>query len=351
MAQLFGKAKSKPSAEDGKGDAYKKKSSAATQLSEATPDTVDSLAEAGLGPEDFPELSNLEINRQYYESLFKLPLNHRILSVDRKVELDALNTKFAVNNDFRTQATPRLPAVIPQLMQCLNNKDSSTDDFVKLIQQDASVSAAVLKTANSPLFNPANKEIDSFQRAVVIVGTKGLRSLLCTSMLQPITADKKASKHGFGKHLWSHALRTGITTQILTSHSDSDPFTGYLAGLFNNIGELTIFSELNNWNFTNETEAAHAFYYLQQRCGHSLSASIIKQWQIPGDIDRIVMQQGESDIDPLLHKAVAFSQAMHLHHIEKLSLEDLDIFMQLHDLPGDTHEQVQALTQQMQGNV
>lgn len=347
MPQLFDKLKSKLTHSN--AAVINENTLKQTQESEVKAET-DSHVESDSTPsfEDYPELQAQEINRLFYESIFKVGVENGVLSIERLAQLDELNRRFAVDAEFRLQSTPRLPAVVPQLLRCLNDKKSSNDDFVKLIKQDPSIAAAVLKTANSAFFNPNNKVIDSFQRAVVILGTQGLRSLLCTTMLQPITSDKKSGKNNFGKNLWAHSLRVGISAQLIAATQSGDPFLGYLSGLFNNIGEITLFSQLNTCDLEDEKELANAFYYLQQRCAKSLSASIIKQWEIPGGIEDIVMRQGDDAMIGVLQKSVIFSQAIHLLQCEKITGEQLDVLMQMQKIPPEVCGKVIELTAQMQ---
>ena len=344
MAQFFSKLTGKKTAPD----VDEINAQALKQLQEQDASVTESAPLNELTLEQYPELSPDEINRQFYESIFKVSLKQHVLSLERLIELDALNRRFALDGPFREQCTPSLPTIVPQVLRCLSDKNSSTDDFVKLIQQDPSVAAAVLKTANSAFFNPANKVVDSFQRAVVILGTQGLRSLLCTSMLQPISADKMAQKNNFGTHLWAHALRSGIIGQLLATQEKEEPFIGYLSGLFNNIGELTLFCQLATWDFVDNDESSHGFYYLQQRCGKSLSACIVKQWEIPGDLLNIIMRQGDKPMNAILQRAVTFSQAIHLQQTKHISQEQLEILMQLLNIPEQLYDEVLEVTQAMQ---
>ncbi|NRB38995.1 MAG: HDOD domain-containing protein [Pseudomonadales bacterium] len=298
--------------------------------------------------EDSPELQPEAIQRQFYQSIFNCSINISGLSTQRMQALDALAEQFLNDAEFRVKSTPRLPAVVPQLLRCLNDKKSSNDDFVKLIKQDPSIAAAVLKTANSAFFNPNNKVIDSFQRAVVILGTQGLRSLLCTTMLQPITSDKKSGKCNFGKFLWAHSLRTGISSQLIAATQRGDPFLGYLAGLFNNIGDITLFSQLSSWDFSDESEMASGFYYLQQKCAKPLSAAIIQQWEIPGDIAAVVMGDSENNMVHVLQQAITFSQAIHLLQAEAITGEQLGILMDLNSIRPEVCGKVIEMTAQMQ---
>ncbi len=298
----------------------------------------DACSSPQLDPSQIEQLQN-----QFYSQIFHTPLNSQLLSNNMKLELDQLASQLLKNDDFRSKATPRMPAVLPQLMKCLKDENANKNQFVELIKQDAAIAAAVLKSANSVLYNPSGRKVDSFNRAVVILGVGGLKSIVCTAMLQPVS-QSKAGNEELTKQLWAHSLRTGITAQLISKQYDQDPFIAYLVGLFHSIGALTVNTQLNLWSFENIREEANSFMYAKQLCGNELSLAIIKQWELPADIQESMANEMLNDSFHLLEHASAISHTIFLHDQEKLSEDELEEKLEELGINASFTEQVSKLT-------
>jgi hypothetical protein len=82
--------------------------------------------------------------------------------------------------------TPRRPNLLPQLMRAINDEDVSRRELSAIIARDPSMVGSLLKMANSAYYRVAAGRVESIERAVVILGSDGLRSLVASSILQPI---------------------------------------------------------------------------------------------------------------------------------------------------------------------
>lgn len=282
-------------------------------------------------------------NTLFYHQIFKTPLNDQALSNDMKLALDQLAAQLLKNNEFREKATPRMPAVLPQLMKCLKDENANKNQFVELIKQDAAIAAAVLKSANSVLYNPSGRKIDSFNRAVVILGVGGLKSIVCTAMLKPVSRTKSGNEE-LTKQLWAHSLRTGIAAQLMSKQYAQDPFIAYLVGLFHSIGALTLNTQLNLWGFKNMREEANSFMYLKKQCSEQLTLAIIKQWELPEDIQKAMANQMNNEDHQLLSHAASLSHLIALHEQDKINDAELEEHLEAFAVNSSFTEQVATIT-------
>ncbi|NRB38475.1 MAG: HDOD domain-containing protein [Pseudomonadales bacterium] len=266
-----------------------------------------------------PHFSAANVNHDFYQALLNKPLNLDLISQRKQKVLSSLLKNLMESSDLRDKVTPRLPTALPRLLQCLRDDSSSINDIVDLIQQDPNVAANVLRSSNSILYNPAGKHIDSFNRATVIIGRSGLKSIACTAMMQPISSQKYSGNRDFGKQLWAHSLRTAIATQLLAAPLDMNPFTAYLAGLFHNIGEITLFNMINLNKEETEVEKANNFYFLQQQGLDPLSHEIIKLWQLTDEISDVFSGKASKELLDILQQAVVLSQSIYLLECAKIS--------------------------------
>ncbi|NRB37204.1 MAG: HDOD domain-containing protein [Pseudomonadales bacterium] len=263
--------------------------------------------------------SSQKINRDFYQNIFKNPLNQQLVPATQRKSLETLLLQLINNTAFRNKVTPRLPAVIPQLLQCIRDETSSTKKLVTFINKDPNVAASVLRASNSILYNPGGRIIDSFERAVVIIGRDGLKSIACTSMMRPISKDKSCKDKDFGEQIWAHSLRTAIAAQLIAASYPVNPFNAYLAGLFHSVGDITLFNQINLRNEDNRLRKTNGFYYLQQKNLDALTAAIVKEWHLADDIVNIFLDQGSKEMHEIQDKALLLSQMIHLLNHEAIS--------------------------------
>ena len=105
--------------------------------------------------------------------------------------------------------TPRRPNLLPQLMRAINDEDVSRRELSAIIARDPSMVGSLLKMANSAYYRVAAGRVESIERAVVILGSDGLRSLVASSILQPIFQINSAKVFSrFPELVWEHAQRS-----------------------------------------------------------------------------------------------------------------------------------------------
>src|SRR5579859_708868 len=117
----------------------------------------------------------------------------------------------AAISDANTQRryAPRRPNLLPQLMRAINDEDVSRRELAALIARDPSLVGSLLKMANSAFYRVTSRPVESIERAVVILGSDGLRSLMTAALMQPIF--QISGTGGFPRFpelVWEHALRS-----------------------------------------------------------------------------------------------------------------------------------------------
>lgn len=215
------------------------------------------------------------------------------LSVPQNLALKIIEEQL-FNKASRQSVIPRLPAVIPQLIRSLKNPNASSKDYSDIIRKDPTMSAGVLKLANSVYFNPANNPASNLDAATVKLGIEGLRSVLSTVVMQPVIQQKSPYFKKFGQKIWQHSIATAITCELLAKNRGIDLYKAYLLGLTHNIGKITIFSEICQQMKTlsgDNTIGRCAFIPLLEEKSDLLSWEIAKDWQLPDEIISAFKQQ------------------------------------------------------------
>lgn len=163
---------------------------------------------------------------------------------ERIVE-STLATVGAAVSDAATQAryTPRRPNLLPQLMRALGDEEMSRRTLAALIARDPALVGSLLKMANSAFYRVTSKPVESVERAVVILGSDGLRSLIAAALMQPNF--QVSATNGFPRFpelVWEHALRSShaaIPHAALVERVDA--FNAELLCLINGLAEIMLF--------------------------------------------------------------------------------------------------------------
>jgi HD-like signal output (HDOD) protein len=137
---------------------------------------------------------------------------------------------------------PRRPMLLPKLLQALNDDDSTRQDLVRLILEDPSLAGSVLQRANSAFYRLAPEPVESLDRAVLLLGTDGLRSLMAVAILQPVFRLPKGYFDKFAAITWEQAQRAAVAAETYAKSTNSgDPFVAQLLGLLSALARIVLF--------------------------------------------------------------------------------------------------------------
>jgi HD-like signal output (HDOD) protein len=138
--------------------------------------------------------------------------------------------------------TPRRPSLLPQLLRAVNDEDVSRRELVAIISKDPSLVGNLLKMANSSFYRVSTQAVESIDRAVVILGNDGIRSLIAAALAQPIFQIRGGDFPKFPQIAWEHTFRTASATVTHTAIVEkSDPFAAQLLGLVAGMAGIVVF--------------------------------------------------------------------------------------------------------------
>ena len=138
--------------------------------------------------------------------------------------------------------SPRRPSLLPQLLRAMNDEEVSRRELVTIISRDPSLVGNLLKMANSPFYRVSHQAVESIDRAVVILGNDGIRSLIAAALAQPIFHIRGGDFPRFPEIAWEHTFRTASATVTHTAIVEkSDPFAAQLLGLVAGMAGIVVF--------------------------------------------------------------------------------------------------------------
>ncbi len=182
-----------------------------------------------------------EIAAQLHELAFGVPLRppadepaHREVAaaVDLLLSGPVLKAEYA----------PRRPLHLPKLMQAVNDENVSQRELAVLIAQDPALAGNLLRLANSAFYRINSQPVESIDRAVTLLGTSGIRSLMAAALLQPVFRTASGQFQRFPDITWEHTQYAANAAEAYAAIlADEDPFAAQLLVLLHGLGTILVF--------------------------------------------------------------------------------------------------------------
>lgn len=139
---------------------------------------------------------------------------------------------------------PPRPAVLDDLNREARKSEPNPSKIAQLIGQDVSLSAAMLKTVNSPLFG-LSKRVGSVPQALTLLGVNNTLNIVTgLSLKAAMSGDKNPTLERF----WdSAALEAMVSAFIAAKLPGAQPDAAYTFGLFQNCGIPLLMQRFPNY--------------------------------------------------------------------------------------------------------
>lgn len=138
--------------------------------------------------------------------------------------------------DISLASIPAFPAIALRVLDLVSQEDPDFDLLVREIASDATLSAQVLKLANSAFFGFVT-EVGTVQQAVMMLGTRRVQSLV----ISVATSDysRAALRTKALQRCWKHTVATAVLSrELATAAGAIQPEQAYSLGLLHDIGRL-----------------------------------------------------------------------------------------------------------------
>ena len=111
---------------------------------------------------------------------------------------------------------PTLPQVASRLMAVINNPATSSSDVAFIVGQDLSLSAKVLRLANSAFYGMP-RSITNINNAVVILGLRVINTMvLSLTVFDMFPGDRKSALFN-RQAFWRHSLGCGVIAKMMAA--------------------------------------------------------------------------------------------------------------------------------------
>ncbi|MDZ7805200.1 HDOD domain-containing protein [Thiohalophilus sp.] len=135
------------------------------------------------------------------------------------------------------QELPIFRYTINAINDVVSDEDSSTARLAQVILQDASLTARILRIANSTTYNPTGSPINTVSRAIVFIGFNMVRDLSLTLAVIEALLNRQGQTHVF--QLMARAFHAAVQARaIAVQRGDDAPEEVFIAALLYPLGEM-----------------------------------------------------------------------------------------------------------------
>lgn len=194
----------------------------------------------------------------------------------------------------------RAPTVIPRLMAMLRQDDVSAAALAEQVTQDATLSAAVLRLSQSPLYR-IRRQVNDMQTALAVLGIQGVRAAIATVIMKPIFHERPWGLLGAASNrLWTHGELQASLAGSRAATLGADQLDGYLAGLLHNLGWAAVLRSLDLVKVPLNPPFSEGFAHAMLSARTRLFGRLAIAWDITPGLTRLGREllQRDSETEP-----------------------------------------------------
>ncbi len=221
-----------------KVDARSKKAYKYDDISEAFNDVLDDSEGAGLGLIMAMMLfKSIGLPRETFRIAKKNDLTIAAINVPQIIDRTGIHSMIAEEIMKEVESIPALPASIREIQRILANPDSTIKEIADSIKRDPSLTANLMKIANSAGYLTINR-VETIEDAVKKIGIKGINSLVIASGVQDIIE----ARYKKFESLWKNSYKTAFYAQKLAMTFKIHNIVEfvYLSALLTDIGSMVL---------------------------------------------------------------------------------------------------------------
>ncbi|MCA8940969.1 MAG: HDOD domain-containing protein [Planctomycetes bacterium] len=203
----------------------------------------------------------------------------------------------------KSDLIPTLPDLVVRVIELLNRGTTEPEELERHIQYDQVLVAKLLGMVNSP-FYAVNRKITTVSDAVMVLGFRGLRSLvLASSTAQFMTRDFSLYGHT-DKGLWLHALTTATIARTLGRECRLGAAAAeelFIAGLLHDVGKMLVAPHLMEIGAPRMQPTDDVRARERDAIGidhEEAGALVCAKWNLSQELQSIIVSLDDEDTDP-----------------------------------------------------
>lgn len=186
---------------------------------------------------------------------------------------------------------PTPPNVVFRLLEVVRNDEHSFQEIGNIISKDPSLTARMMKIANSSLFGFGGK-IKTIENALTVLGINVTRNIALSFMIMDSVAAPDSDLFDMD-YFWKRAITAAVAAEMLAAHIRGAGADAFLSGLLKDIGVLVMYQRMEmeyKQILLLKAYAGSASYLIEKELlgfDHGqLTGLMLKQWGLPENIYR-----------------------------------------------------------------
>ncbi len=141
----------------------------------------------------------------------------------------------------KVQDLPALPQITTRVLELINDPDSTPEDVGNLINQDQSLTAKVLRLANSAYYG-FPRRISTVTEATILLGFNTVRSLVMAASVSSLMGGELKGYALDAGELWRHSMAAAMAARLLALKSGQRRLAdqAFVGGLLHDIGKVIL---------------------------------------------------------------------------------------------------------------
>lgn len=189
---------------------------------------------------------------------------------------------------------PSIPAFLSDVLTALDDSKLNASAIAKLIEKDQSLTAKVLRVANSPFYG-FSRRISTIELAVVIMGTNTIKEILLSLFMQKFVSRMKSGMFNL-KQFWDYSLYCAVASRLFARKLGFKlAGEAFVAGLLHDIGILIIaeyfnskYKEIKTYQRENKVTLLDAEIAILETNHCEIGEYVANKWNLPPQICKAI---------------------------------------------------------------
>lgn len=183
-----------------------------------------------------------------------------------------------------TLALPSFPDAVMRVTKALDNDNVNIEDLAVIIASEPTLSARLMKVANSAMMHRGNKPIAELRSAINRLGLDMVRNAaMSVAMEQLLLAKEHSDIRNLMGQLWRHSIKVAaIAYTVAQRHENLNADEAMLAGLVHDIGKVYIWTRAKK--FPDFLHDANTLSEVTNDWHPAVGKAILENWGFSEDV-------------------------------------------------------------------